>query len=163
MNKFLFPFFVFMPIIAFANDFNDCEIIGHKVYAKTIEECTTPPEICKEEPDSPLCLNSIKTVEQCTEEQETINKLMAENYFVFKCPATSERVAQKSNPKVMSCVHYVYNDGTPVDTDAMAADDEYVYIFRMGSGIAGALTYTESYSDYILGKTENGVNLAAFK
>lgn len=164
MKKFFLIFLFFMPIIAFADDLSDCEIIGHKVYAKTIEECTTPPEICKEEPNSAKCLNNIKTIEQCSEEIENINKLMSENYLLFKCPATQERTAQKNASKVTTNSNYVYNDGTSIDTDAMVSDENFVYIFRMGAGLFGAFTYTEDYQDYILGVPEkDGTNLAIFK
>ncbi len=164
MNKFFFILLTLLPVTSFSADFSDCEVIGHKIYTESVEKCTTPPEACNEDPDSSLCVNNIKTEEQCIEEIKNINNLMAENYLVFKCPATSERVAQKGGDKVTTTLNYVYNDGTAVDADAMLEDEESVYIFRMGKGLLGILKYTEEYQDYILGpKAKNDMNLAEFK
>lgn len=164
MNKFFLFLLSILPVAAFGADFSDCEVIGHKVYNETVEKCMTPPEICKEEPNSEKCLNNTKTAEQCAQEIDNINKLMTENYVIYKCPATQSRVSQKDAPKVTTSVNYVYNDGTPVDSKTMIEDSNFVYIFRMGAGLLGAFTYTEDYQDYILGTPESdGSNLALFK
>ena len=164
MNKIFFILLPILPVAAFGADFSDCDVIGHKVYDGNIEECMTPPEICKEDPNSTKCLNNIKTAEQCAQEIDNINKLMAENYVIYKCPATQERIKQKSSAKVTTNVNYVYSDGTPVDSTAMIEDSNFVYIFRMGAGLFGGFTYTDNYQDYIIGTPENdGTNLALFK
>lgn len=164
MNKFFLFLLSILPVAAFGADFSDCEVIGHKVYNETVEKCMTPPEICKEEPNSEKCLNNTKTAEQCAQEIDNINKLMAENYVIYKCPATQSRVSQKDAPKVTTNLNYVYNDGTPVDSKTMIEDSNFVYIFRMGAGLFGAFTYTEDYQDYILGTPESdGMNLSMFK
>ena len=146
MNKIFFILLPILPVAAFGADFSDCDVIGHKVYDGTVEECMTPPEICKEDPNSTKCLNNIKTAEQCAQ------------------PATQERIKQKSGAKVTTNLNYVYSDGTPVDNTAMIEDSNFVYIFRMGAGLFGVVTYTDNYQDYIIGTPESdGTNLALFK
>ena len=164
MNKFFLFLLSILPVAAFGADFSDCEVIGHKVYNENVEKWMTQKKIWKEEKKKKKCLNNTKTAEQCAQEIDNINKLMAENYVIYKCPATQSRVSQKDAPKVTTSVNYVYNDGTPVDSKTMIEDSNFVYIFRMGAGLLGAFTYTEDYQDYILGTPESdGMNLSMFK
>ena len=163
----ILPVFVclFPHISAAAPDLSGCEVIGYRVSSKTVEKCATPPEICKEEPNSNKCIMNTKTVEQCATEIASENAQMAEKYFVFKCPFSSEFSAYLASPQVTRLANYIYSDGTPIKSDVLLSDTEHVYVFRMGAGLAGGFGgYTHETSDYLLVAPDSeGLNLVEFK
>ena len=166
MKKIVLCTCVLLPTISFAAyDTSNCEIIGHRIPSKTIEECAKIPEICKEEPNSNKCIMNTKTLEQCTQEIEVEKIQLAQNYFAYKCPKTPDLVAYQSQPMVTRAMYYVYNDGTEIDADALSLDTEYIYVFRMGAGLSGALgAYTPEFTDYVLGPADvDGFHLTKIK
>lgn len=144
---------------------SNCEIIGHRISSKTIEKCTTPPQICDIEPNSNACLSNAKTADQCATEIASENAQMADSYFAFKCPKSEELLRYQSQPRVTRANNYVDVNNAAIDTDVLLADIEHIYVFRMGAGLAGALGgYTPDITDYVLGTPDkDGLNLTEIK
>ena len=166
MKKIILCACVLFSTVSFAAyDTSNCEIIGHRITTKTIEKCAKKPEVCKEEPDSNICILNTKTPEHCAQEIELEKAQLAQNYFVYKCPKTPDLVAYQSQPKVTIAINYVYNDGTEIDADALSLDTEYIYIFRMGAGLFGIFgAYTPEFTDYVLGPADaDGFHLTEIK
>ncbi len=130
MKKIIFTVLLLLPAVAHADDLSDCTPIGYRHYWEmTVESCSTPPEICKEDPSSDLCKKNIKTPEQCEQEIAEMTERLKETDLVYRCPATPERVAKMSG-KPDAHLKYFYNNGTEIDNDTLRADTENVYIFR---------------------------------
>ena len=164
--KIAFAFACMFPCLSNAvPDMSGCEIIGHRTSSLTVEKCSTLPAICKEEPNSNKCIMNIKTPEQCAAEIASENAQMAEKYFAFKCPLNPDFSDYLTLPQVTQLSNYIYSDGTPIEPELLLSDTSHVYVFRMGSGLEGALgRYTPDTSDYLLvSPAANGFNQIEIK
>lgn len=149
MRKTSFIAMLFMPTFAFASvNISNCEVIGYRntnvteKFCNTMEKCQQNFEKKKEvdsadkaKEDFDRCVKSIKSSEECeqyiAEQQEMAHK----EYLIYKCPMNDwfslikKKEDFRDNGEFQKYAYY--NDGTPIDTDAMITDDEYAYLFRI--------------------------------
>ncbi len=139
MRKKFFAFMMFLPTFAFADvDVSGCEVIGYM--KSSITECTTM-EFCQKEfgltKDQELfdrCVKRIKTPEECAEYIAQQQEMARKELLIYKCPMTDELLKFKTQEwRDTGGIEKwaLYNDGTSIDTDAMIADDESAYLFRV--------------------------------
>lgn len=146
MKKYTLPIFVFLPTFAFAVvDVSNCNVIGYRdinMTCNTMEKCQLNFEQMKEvvsddeaEKDFDRCVKSIKNPEECSQYIAEQQEMAHREYLIYKCPMNDWLLGIKNtedwrdNGELQKYAYY--NDGTPIDTDAMIADDKSAYLFRV--------------------------------
>lgn len=140
MRKSLFLMLV-IPTVSFATpDVSDCEKIAHRISSNTIEKCMEKPEICKEEPSSPVCYSISQEKCQAIVEEENIN--VPQYNYIMRCPKTTERLALSANknPTSSAGANWKDNDGNEINFDTLINDEQYVYFVRTPLGLSAAIS-----------------------
>ena len=128
---------------------SDCEVIGYQKSGVTEKMCGTA-EQCQENfthhKDKGMldrCLKNVQTPEECAAFVQEQHELARKELLIYKCPMTETRLKYKNTEEKTSGgrgSRGVYNDDTPIDKEAMIADNEYAYLFREPGGLIGALS-----------------------
>lgn len=165
MRKIFFVLMCVMPTLTFAAvDVSDCTVIGHQRGTMVEDNCDTVETCHVDFADFPedlaICLRRAKTKEQCRAYIAAQNAKIEQENLVYRCPMTAFRLEQKAKEKNHVVHDLVYNNGTPMDQEAMANDTQYAYLFHGQSGLMGFVN-KKRYS--IIGPAEKyGLNMALF-
>ncbi|MBR6838765.1 MAG: hypothetical protein IKM94_04325 [Alphaproteobacteria bacterium] len=166
MRKILIATLFLIPGIAMAEvDISDCEVIGHErgiiteAICETVEKCNT--DFADDPEDLERCLSRVKSPEDCAKDVAQRNEDIESKNLLYRCPATSTRIAQKDNEKISANHNLIYTDGTDVDIDALIADKENVFLFQGGAGMAGF--FNKGKFNIIGPKDKDGLFMAIFE
>lgn len=136
MKKIFFLALV-IPTVSFAApDVSDCEKIAHRISSNTVEKCTTPPQICAEEPNSNKCLMNTKTVDECTQLIAKESEQLSANNYILRCPMTPERISwYEHTPETSrSSTDWVYEDGSKLNFEDLINDKSHAYLVKIEDG-----------------------------
>lgn len=150
MRKLFFLPLCLIPTLTFADvDISDCEVIGYQKSGMTekncnaVEYCQRYFTIDKDKDALDRCLKNGQTSEECDFWVKEQHELARKELLVYKCPMTETRLNYKNKEEKTSGgygLRAVYNDDTPINQEAMIADNEYAYLFRRPDGAIAAIT-----------------------